>query len=217
MEKIIDKIKRMGSMWIIVLTAALIVATGVQAQQGEDTTMGENMMGGGMMGQGMMGRGMMGYGMMQRMRMGGCPTMGLMGTLHQWGSYFFSHKDQLELSEAQLDKIEPILNGHIKYAIEKNADRKVMLIDIQEMLVKDKIDLRAVEKKLKAVEALTTDMSMEGIQTLEKALAVLTPEQQKNIKTLFKEATFTRTMRMGPGKGQMMGPDRGSMMKRKMR
>ncbi len=85
-----------------------------------------------------------------------------------------------------------------------------MLIEIQELLVKDKIDLSEVEEKLKAMGALNTDMNMEGIRTLEKALTVLTPEQRKKIKALFKGSTYLRTMRMGPGQGGMMG---GGMMK----
>ena len=78
--------------------------------------------------------------------------------------------------------------------------------------MKEKMNLKAVEKKIKAMEALNTDMAMEGVQTLEKALAVLAPEQQKKMRTLFKKASFMRTMRMGmmPGgmmmRGGMMGP-----------
>jgi Spy/CpxP family protein refolding chaperone len=153
------------------------------------------------MGRGMKGQGMMGMGMQR---------MGLMGMLHRWGSYLFTQKHQLGLTLTQLDKIESILNSHIKYAIRKNADRKILLIEIQELLVKDKVNLNEVEGKLKAMEALNTDMKMEGIRTLEQALAILTPEQQKKAKTLFKEATLIRARRMAPMKGKAMG--QGGMM-----
>ena len=85
-----------------------------------------------------------------------------------------------------------------------------MLIEIQELLVKDKVNFSEVDGKLKAMEALHTDMKMEGIRTLEQALAILTPEQQKKAKTLFKEATLIRARRMAPMQGKMMG--RGGMM-----
>ncbi len=199
------------------VTLALVLVMGLilfpvegEAKMGCD--MGPGMMGGGMMGpgmgSGMMDRGMMGHGRMPKSGMAGFGRMGLMGMLHQWGSHFFTQKDQLGLTETQLDKIESVFNSHIKYAIRKNADRKILLIEIQELLIKDKVNLSEVEGKLKAMEALNTDMKMEGIRTLEQALAVLTPEQQKTIKTLFKKLTFVRAMMMG--QGDMMG---GGMMK----
>ncbi|MBW2147612.1 MAG: hypothetical protein JRG73_11945 [Deltaproteobacteria bacterium] len=177
-----------------------------KAQMGPEMT-GEGkpqpqMMGPGMMGPGMMGGSMMGQGMMPMMGMAGWGRMGLTGLLHQWGRNFFMYKDQLGLSEEQLDKIETSVNSYLKYFIRKNADRMVLLIEIRESLLKNNIDLGEVEKKVKAVEALNTDIEMEGIRTLAGALAVLTPEQQKKVKTLFKESTFPRAMRMGPG---MMG------------
>ena len=194
-----------------ILALALVLVMGltlfpVEGEAQTDCDMGPGMMGRGMMGPGkgygMMGRGMMGPGMMGM----GMQRMGLMGMLHQWGSLLFAQKDGLGLPQTQRDQIESILNSHIKYAIRKNADRKILLIEIQELLIKDKVNLSEVEGKLKAMEALNTDMKMEGIRTLEQALAVLTPEQQKTIKTLFKKSTFVRAMMMG--QGDMMGGGR---------
>jgi Spy/CpxP family protein refolding chaperone len=167
-----------------------------------------------MKGDAQMERGMTGHGMMPVMGMAGfermgVQRMGLMGVFHRWGSYLFTQKDQLGLTETRLDKIESVLNSHIKYAIRKDADRKILLIEIQELLVKDKVNFSEVDGKLKAMEALNTDMKMEGIRTLEQALAILTPEQQKKAKTLFKEATLIRARRMAPMQGKMMG--RGGM------
>lgn len=186
------------------------------SQMGQEGMMGGSMMGSGMMGEGMMGQGMMGQGMcprmmsMMRQGMMGDRTdhkmskMSLRGMLHQWGRYFFTQKD-LGITEAQLDKIDSIFNSHTKYAIRKDADRKVLFIEIQELLVKEKVDLGDVERKLKAMESTETDMEMEGIRTLEEALNVLTPEQRKKLKALFKESTYTRFLRRGMGPGGMMG------------
>jgi Spy/CpxP family protein refolding chaperone len=200
-----------GIMKKSILALALVLVMGltlfpVEGEAQTDCDMGPGMMGRGMMGPGkgygMMGRGMMGPGMMGM----GMQRMGLMGMLHQWGSLLFAQKDGLGLPQTQIDQIESILNSHIKYAIRKNADRKILLIEIQELLIKDKVNLSEVEGKLKAMEALNTDIKMEGIRTLEQALAVLTPEQQKTIKTLFKKSTFVRAMMMG--QGDMMGGGR---------
>jgi Spy/CpxP family protein refolding chaperone len=208
MKKINFSRRMLSQILVIVLLAFILSPAFARDQQGRTSMMKSGMMGQGgqtqMMSPGMMGSGMMGQRMM------GHGMMPMMGMLHRWGSYFFTQKDQLGLTEDQLDKIESILNSHIKYAIRKNADRKILLIEIQELLVKDKLDLSEVEEKLKAMEALNTDTKMEGIRTLEKALTVLTPEQRKKVKALFKESTFLRAMRMGSVQGGMMG---GGMMK----
>ncbi len=55
----------------------------------------------------------------------------------------------------------------------------------------------------RAMEAMIADMETEGIKALEQALSVLTPDQQKNMKALFRKVTFTRIMTMGPEEGMM--------------
>jgi Spy/CpxP family protein refolding chaperone len=160
------------------------------------------------MGQGKMGPGMMGGMGAGKMSMGGmgCQNTDLGKILHQWGSCFFTQKEQLGLTDEQLDKIQSILNSHMKYAIQKNADGRVLLIEIQELLVKEKVNLAEVEGKVKGLEGLNTEMDMQGVRTLEEALGVLTPEQQKKAKLLFKTSTCTGAMGMGgTHRGAMMG------------
>ena len=189
----------MKKVTLALLLAVIFYAAGATAQMGQGT-MGQGMMGG--KGSGMMPMGPMACGGM------GCQGVDLMKTLHQWGSCFFTQKDQLGLTDPQLDQIQLIQNSHMKYAIKKNADRKVLLIEIQEILVKDKVNLGEVDGKIKALEGLNTEMSMQGVRTLEEALSVLTPEQQKKAKTLFKTSACMRTMGMGEMQhGMMMGPE----------
>jgi Spy/CpxP family protein refolding chaperone len=162
------------------------------------------------MGQGKMGHGMMGgmgAGMMPRGAMG-CQNIDLARILHQWGSCLFTQKEQLELTDEQLDQIQSILNSHMKYAIRKNADGRVLLIEIQELLVKEKVNLGEVKEKVQSLEGLNTDMNMEGVRTLEEALGVLTPEQQKKAKALFKTSTCMGAMGMGgTHSGAMLGQE----------
>ena len=102
------------------------------------------------------------------------------------------------------DEIESIFMSHIKYATRKKADPKVLLLEMQELLMKEEINMKEVEKKLKAMESLNTDMAMEGVETLKKVLAVLTPQQQKKARSLFKKSTLMGTMGMGMMPGGMM-------------
>ncbi len=176
---------------------------------------GHAQMGPGLMGQGMMAG--MGPGMMHMKGMeacGGmhCGGMDLMKILHHWAACFFMRKDELKITEQQLDQIEAIINSHIKYAIRKNADRRVLLIEIQELFLKEKSNLKEVEAKVKALETLTTEMETQGIRTLQEALNVLPPEQQKAAKALFKKSTFMRAMGIGPMHGGMGGQKMKEMM-----
>ncbi len=72
----------------------------------------------------------------------------------------------------------------------------ILIVEIQELLLKEKVDLSEVEKKAKAMEAAFGDMLMERVRTFESALAVLTPEQRKKAVAFFKESTFPSAMRM---------------------
>ena len=52
-----------------------------------------------------------------------------------------------------------------------------------------------VDEKVKMVEGLSTEMAMKRIDTLEKVLSILTPEQRKTVEAFMKESTFTETIR----------------------
>jgi Spy/CpxP family protein refolding chaperone len=163
---------------------------------------GHAQMGGGMgMSGGMMGRGQM----MDPEKVCQKHCGSLMAILHCWGSHFFRLQDELGLSENQVDDIQSVVASHVKYGIQKKAERRILLIDIQELLVKEKIDYEQVKKKLKVLEAVETDLALDGIRTLEKSLAVLTPEQQKKVRAQFKQCMFMGIMEKGMMQG-MMGP-----------
>ena len=175
--------------WLIVILTSLCIVSSVKAQQGGDP----------LIGQGTMGGGMMGPGVTPMMRMAP-PRMGLMPMLHHWRSYFVSQRDRLNINETQIEKIESIFSLHMKYEIREDANRRILVLEIEDLLVKDKVDLEEVKTKVALLEALTKEMTMEEIRTLGQALAVLTPDQQTKIKALFKEATFARVMGIGPAR-----------------
>lgn len=126
--------------------------------------------------------------------------------IHQWAGYFFTCRDQLGLKDKQLDEVESLFNAHTKYAIRKNADRKILVMEIEELLVEKTINHKDVKKKLEALGGLDTEMAMEGIQTLDKALAVLTTEQKEAMRDLFKNSTSVRGMACGMMGTSMTGP-----------
>jgi Spy/CpxP family protein refolding chaperone len=116
---------------------------------------------------------------------------GLMAMLHVWQTYFFLQKGPLKLTEDQIDRIGSILTDQRKYVVRKMADRRILLIDIEQHLLKEPTDLKEVEEKVKALEDLKVEITMAEVQTFGKALAVLTPEQRQKILAFFKESRFT--------------------------
>jgi Spy/CpxP family protein refolding chaperone len=191
--------RKIGTMTFVGLLASLIIVTfaaDAGAQHGEGMMMGSCAMCG--RGASMMPMGGAGHGARHP------SSASLMRMLHQWAQQLCSHSDYLELNEKQLDEIESIFMSHIKYATRKKADPRLLLLEMQELLLKEEINTKQVEKKLKAMESLNTDMAMEGVETLKKVLAVLTPQQQKKARSLFKKSTLMGTMGMGMMPGGMM-------------
>jgi Spy/CpxP family protein refolding chaperone len=174
---------------------------------------------GGMMGGGpgtgsMMGPGVKGSTPGPAMgRMGMISPVGLRSMLHRWGMLFFVHRADLGITDAQSEKIDAIVRDHWKSAIRNNADRQILLLDIQEALLKSQTDLGQVEKNTRALHSLEADLDVEGVRTLQKLLAVLTPEQQTKMKAFFREMAFARATGMPVHRPGMMSPGmRGGMM-----
>jgi Spy/CpxP family protein refolding chaperone len=144
----------------------------------------------------------MGHGKMHGMGMRGHYGMEHGRMFHRWGDFLTTHREELGLTDEQLDKVDSIFGSHTKDAIRKNAERKILRMEVRDLLLKEKIDLVEVEKKLRALEALETGLRMDGVRALDQALNTLTPEQRKKALALFKE-------RVRPGgTGMMRGPMR---------
>jgi len=132
--------------------------------------------------------------MMPMMELGGpgrIEERGLIAMLHIWETYFFLQKGPLKLTEDQVARIDSILNDQRRYIVQKTADQRILLIDIEQLLIKEPYDLKKVEEKVKALEDLNVEITMAEVQTLGKALAVLTPEQQQKMLAIFRESRFT--------------------------
>jgi Spy/CpxP family protein refolding chaperone len=155
------------------------------------------MMGGGMMGPGMMGGGMMGPGMM----MGGGYGMGMLGML-----------DLSDDQRATIRKIEDEQRKKNRDLYAKIEDESVKLRDLYDTDAPDANKIGAAYDK---IFALQRQAIVAGIEAQNKARAVLTKEQQEQLKQWRRGG-----MGMGPGRGYgpgdmprgmgpgMMGPGR---------
>ncbi len=196
------------------LTAALLVTTPVRAESDDKTGYAWGMMGPGMMmggygsgygmGPGMMGGGMMDMMMGGGMMGGGMGGMGMMGPGMMGGGM-----GMLDLSSEQRAKLRQIEDEQRKknrdlYA--KIEDESVKLRDLYDT---DTPDARKIGAAYDKIFGLKRQAIVSGIEAQNKARAVLTKEQQEQLKQWRRGGMGMGSGRGGYGPGNMprgMGP-----------
>lgn len=127
-----------------------------------------------------------GHGGRNRM-MDGCPMMGKGpmgapgGRMMEVEHHLARMLETLNLNEQQKKDIGVITTGMKKDTIRRMADIGIARLDLQELLRREPLDLKAVEAKVKQLGSLRTDMHLAHIQALEQIKAKLTPEQRKKL------------------------------------
>jgi Spy/CpxP family protein refolding chaperone len=86
-----------------------------------------------------------------------------------------------------------------KASVETRADMELRHIELRELLRADNPYHDAIMRKLDEVNALQGKMQKQGVETLLSARSVLTPEQQKKVKTFLENRGF------GGGSGRPSG------------
>ncbi len=141
------------------------------------------------------GSGMQG-GMMQGM---GCMQAG--GMMMDDDHPMWKHLMSLGLDEKQKDAIKALQTKTMKEMIRKKADAQIAAIELQNLLDKDSVDMKAVEAAVKKSESFRTAMYLAHISAHEELKSILTPEQRKRLKEM-------TAMGHGPGcAGGMMSGD----------
>jgi Spy/CpxP family protein refolding chaperone len=111
------------------------------------------------------------------MMMGGGMHEGMMHADHP----LWRDLAHLGLTERQKEAVREIKHGAIKVAIKKGADMKIAQLELKDLLEKEPVDMKAVEAKLKEIEALRTDIHLSFIKATEEIRSQLTPAQKKKL------------------------------------
>ena len=117
-----------------------------------------------------------GFPMKQQMRHCG---MGLKSEHPMW-----KHLMALGLDEKQKEEVKKIRNRVMKMVIKKRADMDIAKIELKELLDKNPVDMKAVEAKLKQIEAVKTEIHLSFIRAMEEIKSKLTTEQRKKFKEM---------------------------------
>ncbi len=128
------------------------------------------------------------------------------------GHPMFEKFKSLGLDEKQMAEIKSIHFATMKEVTKKRADMQVARIELREMLSKDPVDLKAVEAKIRQIEAARGDIMMMHIKALEEVKSKLTPEQRKKFESMMPMMQGGMMMGKMAGKGRMKGGSQGCCM-----
>ena len=137
------------------------------------------------------------------------PGMGMTGCCMEDGNPMMEKLMSLGLDDQQKESIRSIHMNMKKQHIRGRAGVDVAEIELKEILMKDPVDLKAAEAKLKQIEALKADLHFSHIKAREEVKAVLTVEQRKKFNTMMMEMGPMGMMGgcMGCGMGMMHDHD----------
>lgn len=92
-------------------------------------------------------------------------------------------KTALSLTDQQTDRLRQIMVDAQKATVKAGAEIAVKRIELRELLRADKPDRDAVMRKVQEVASLRGEMMKQHVDALLAAKSVLTPEQQRKIRS----------------------------------
>jgi Spy/CpxP family protein refolding chaperone len=133
------------------------------------------------------------------------PPRGMMGMGGMLGHHMERLAQQLELTNEQQAQVRTLLRNHAKEAIRLRADIGVLAVDVRQLLETDPVDLPKIKQLFQGIAAKEADLRYAHVTFMQEVNKLLTPEQQKQFRTI-----RGRMMGMSDmlGHGGMMGRGR---------
>jgi len=91
---------------------------------------------------------------------------------------------QLGVNESQQNTVQTLERTHAKEVIRLRAELATMRVDLRQLLRTDPVDLNRVKAALQAMAAKEVDLRLAHITLMQDIRQVLTPEQQKQFRSL---------------------------------
>ena len=126
----------------------------------------------GAMGHGDGGEGIHGFAMR------GAPG-GRMGMLHRRMGARFA---ELDLSDAQREKLRDLHDAQARKAIQRRADMQLARMDLHKLMRSEKVDMGGVNTQIDRMARMHADAMKAAFEAHQQARAVLTPEQMKRLR-----------------------------------
>jgi Spy/CpxP family protein refolding chaperone len=151
------------------------------------------------------GRAMGGPSMQGRRGYGGWQQRAGQGQMRRGRSFVgmvLRHRQELGLSQQQVDSLRKLGMDSRRAAIRRTADMRLAQLDLMELRLSDPVDMGKVEAKVREIERTRADGRIAVIRTTEQAKAQLTADQKEKLKGLW----AARWQRMRQGSGGMEAP-----------
>ncbi len=113
-------------------------------------------------------------------------------------------KNELKLSDEQIDKFKKLRNEYERESIKRGAEIKLAEMDLWDLFDKKDFTADQMEKKVREVEAKKTDMRVFRFKQLSTIKSILTPEQFEKFRSM-------GAMMFGGGRYGMGGMGMGMM------
>jgi Spy/CpxP family protein refolding chaperone len=138
------------------------------------------------------------YGEMggQGMNAGMMGCNGMDGQMMAAGHHMSMHLAGLNLDVQQKATIDKIKSKMMKESIRKMADIRIVQIELKDLITQDVADMKAVESKVKQLEAMKTDLQLSHIQAMQDIKNLLTTEQKKKLKEMMETMPMMKGMNM---------------------
>lgn len=101
-----------------------------------------------------------------------------------WITRALRHQEQLGLSQDQVTKLEALRLESRKETLRRVAELRGAHLDLGALLHAETPDLAKIEAQVRRIESLRTDLQMSRIKTSLEGRALLTPEQQKQLRAV---------------------------------
>ena len=113
------------------------------------------------------------------------PMRGMMG---HGGMMLHRHLEwlsqQLKLSDEQRTQVQSLLRNHAKDVIRLQAEINTMTLDVPPLLDANPVDLAKVKQLFQAIAAKEADLRLAHVTAMQDIRKLLTPEQQKQFRTM---------------------------------
>jgi Heavy-metal resistance len=106
-------------------------------------------------------------------------------------AFILRNREKLDLSAAQVKSLEQLRNDFQKESIRKDADLRVAEMDLNALLIAEKVDMAKVEAKVREIERMRADLRIARIRTIQKGKEVLNADQRKKLQELLAEQIAT--------------------------
>jgi Spy/CpxP family protein refolding chaperone len=94
------------------------------------------------------------------------------------------HREELGLSPEQVRTLERLRADFQREAIRREADLRIVEVELQTLLEADPADMAQVEGKVREIERLRADLRLARIRVIEQGKAELSPEQRQKLRSL---------------------------------